>query len=103
MFAVVGYHTVVCDAFILIWNENTLSQPCELIRLTIVCRLSKLLHVAYMWYLPISAGAPDLEPFLTVSRSGDETSRREVFPMSFFSDRISVRTFYRLRQYLPGE
>ena len=57
----------------------------------------------YMWYLPISAGAPDLEPFLTVSRSEDETSRREVFLMSFFSDRISVRTFYRLRQYLPGE
>ena len=25
------------------------------------------------------------------------------FTMSFFSDRISVRTFYRLRQYLPGE
>ena len=31
-----------------------------------------------------------MEPFLTVSLSGDETSRREVFPMSFFSDRISV-------------
>ena len=57
----------------------------------------------YMWYLLISAGAPDLEPFLTVSRSGDETSRREVFPMSFFSDRISVHTVDRLRQYLPGE
>ena len=28
-------------------------------------------YMAYMWYLPISAGAPDLEPFLTVSLSGD--------------------------------
>ena len=45
MFAVVGYHAVVCDAFILISNGNTLNQPCELIRQTIVCRLSKLLHV----------------------------------------------------------
>ena len=52
---------------------------------------------SYMWYLPISAGAPDLEPFLTVSRSGDETFQQEVFPLSFFSDRISVRTFHLLQ------
>ena len=52
-----------------------------------------------MWYLPISAGAPDLEPFLTGSLSWDEISRREVFPiLFFFSNRISVQTFYRLRQ-----
>ena len=50
MFAVAGYHAVVCDAFILIWNGNTLNQPCELIRQTMVCRLSKLLHVVKKKY-----------------------------------------------------